>query len=207
VTDELGDPTETEIDYELGELKAQQQRLTGLITRRMRDLDELWAKAKAADRLLAVQRLVQSGALGKELAGELDAKNERVRDLLQKARTERKRLEKKPDDHKLRHQVFLLELACQRGEQERDELVDKHDLRGPLYFCAETFVRSEPFGPDEAPLKDLAARVRAVEERIAMLEKQVRRGARFTKLDADGRERTLIRLLPALTMTGEGEPI
>jgi hypothetical protein len=207
MNDDFGDPTETEVDYELGEAKAQQKRLAEQIARRIRELDDLWVKAKPADRLLAVQRLVQTGALDPAIASELETKNERVREKLAKARTERKRLEKTPNDHQLKHTVFLLELDCQRSEQERDELIDQNDLRGPLYWCGETFVRTEPFGPSEAALKDLATRAKVMEERVQMLEKQQRKGARFTKVDQDGREMTLIRMLPALTMTGEGDPI
>jgi len=205
--DDFSDPTETEVDYELGELRAARKRLAETMSRRIRELVDLCIKAKPADRLLAIQRLVQTGALEKAMADELDDKNERVREAVAKARTERKRLEKTTNDHQLRHTVFLLELDAQRKEQERDELVDKNDLRGPLYFCGETFLRTDAFGPGEVALKDLSMRAKALDERLGMLEKHARKGARFTKQGPDGREQTLIRMLPALTMTGEGEPI
>ncbi len=201
-----GAPDPTSVALELDEARAALKRASGQMQERMRQLDELWAKAKPADRLLAVQRLVQSGALPKPISDEIDTKNELVRDLLGRVRHDRKKSENNPADHDLRHRVFLLELQCQRAEQERDELVDAHDLRGPLYFCGETFVRSDPFGPGESPLKDLASRIQFLQERAAELEKLDRRGARFTAVQPDGRELTLIRMLPALTMSGEGAP-
>ena len=53
-------------------------------------------------------------------------------------------------------------------------------------------------------LRDLATRIQIVQTRIAELEKLDRRGVRFTATQADGRELTLIRMLPALTLSGEG---
>jgi hypothetical protein len=199
-----------DLELELDEARAAHAKLVAQIEVRMRQLDELWRVAKAADRLLAVQRLVQTGALADDVAGALDAKNERVRDLMARVRTERKKTEKNVadgiDDHDQRHKVFLLELDLQRAEQERDELVDEHDLRGPLYVCGETFVRTEPFASGESPLKDMAARAKHYEERVAELEQKApRRGAKFIKKDAQGREKTLIRMLPALTMEADSE--
>lgn len=199
-----GAPDPSSVALELDEARAALKLAAAQMHERMRQLDELWAKAKPADRLLAVQRLLQSGALLQPIADEIDVKNELVRELLGRVRHDRKKSESAPTDHDLRHRVFMLELQCQRAEQERDELVDKHDLRGPLYFCGETFVRSDPFGPGEAPLKDLAARIQFLQERVTDLEKMDRRGVRFTAVQPDGRELTLIRMLPALTMSGEG---
>ncbi|MCC7072087.1 MAG: hypothetical protein IT383_12235 [Deltaproteobacteria bacterium] len=201
-----GAPDPTSVALELDEARAALKRASGQMHDRMRQLDELWAKAKPADRLLAVQRLVQSGALEKAVNDEIDVKNELVRELLGHVRHDRKKSENNPGDHDLRHRLFLLELQCQRAEQERDEAIDKSDLRGPLYFCGETFVRSDPFGPGETALKDLATRIQFLQERVTELEKMDRRGARFTAVQPDGRELTLIRMLPALTMSGEGAP-
>lgn len=199
-----GPPDPASIALELDEARAGLKRASGQMRDRMRLLDELWAKARPADRLLAVQRMLQSGAIEKPLADEIENKNELVRELLGRSRHDRKKSEATPNDHDLRHRVFRLELECQRAEKERDELIDDHDLRGPLYFCGETFVRSDPFGAGEVALKDLAARIQILQERIGELEKLDRRGVRFTVKESDGRERTLIRLLPALTMSGEG---
>ena len=199
-----GAPDPTSVALELDEARVALKRLSSQMHDRMRQLDELWARARPADRLLAVQRLVQSGALQKELSDQIENKNELVRELLGRSRHDRKKSESNPGDHDLRHRVFRLELECQRAEKERDELIDDHDLRGPLYFCGETFVRSDPFGPNETALKDLATRLQFVQDRVVELEKVDRRGARFTRKEPDGRERTLIRMLPALTMSGEG---
>lgn len=199
-----GAPDPASVALELDEARAALKRSSGQMHDRMRLLDELWVKARPADRLLAVQRMVQSGALEKDLSDRIETKNELVRELLGRSRHDRKKSESHPNDHDLRHRVFRLELECQRSEKERDELIDDNDLRGPLYFCGETFVRSDPFGPGEVPLKDLATRIQLLQQRIAELEKLDRRGARFTAKQADGRELTLIRMLPALTMSGEG---
>lgn len=199
-----GTPDPASIALELDEARAALKRASVQMHDRMRQLDELWAKARPADRLLAIQRMLQSGAIAKEIADEIENKNELVRELLGRSRHDRKKSEANPNDHDLKHRVFRLELECQRAEQDRDELVDNNDLRGPLYFCGETFVRSDPFGASEVPLKDLATRIQVLQERIAELEKLDRRGVRFTVKETDGRERTLIRLLPALTMSGEG---
>lgn len=199
---------------ELEEARVAHAKLVALVEQRMRQLDELWRTAKPADRLLAVQRLIQTGALPPKLTAELEARNERVRAKMSSARTDRKKLERliakgAPDTKEnldLRHKVFRLELDAQRAEQERDEFIDEHDLRGPLYFCGETFVRPEPFAPSEAPLKDLAPRVKALGDVVADLERRApRKGARFTTTTPDGREKTLIRMLPALSM--ESEPV
>ena len=190
---------------ELEEARAAHAKLLVLISKRMRQCDALWRTAKPADRLLAVQRLVQTGALTKEQVAELEPKNERVRELMSAARTERKKLEKLTAEGKadadLKHRVFKLELDAQHAEQERDEIVDERDLRGPLYFIGETFVRTDPFTAEEPPLKDLATRAKALEEKLKELEP--RKGARYTKTLPDGREKTLIRLLPALTAEGD----
>lgn len=199
-----GAPDPSSVALELDEARAALKLSSSQMHDRMRQLDELWAKARPADRLLAVQRMVQSGALPKELSDEIENKNELVRELLGRSRHDRKKSDANPDDHDLRHRVFRLELECQRAEKERDELIDDNDLRGPLYFCGETFVRSDPFGVGEVPLKDLATRIQLVQTRIGDLEKLDRRGVRFTAQQADGRELTLIRMLPALTMSGEG---
>lgn len=196
---------------ELEEARAAHTKLTAVMDARMRELDALWRQAKPADRLLAVQRLLQTNALAPDAAAAVEARNERVRELMAKARTERRRLEKLTaegvEDRDLRHKVFLLELDLQRAEQERDEIVDDNDLRGPLYFCGETFVRSTPFGASELPLKDLALRAKMLEERLKDLERHApRRGAKFIKKGPDGREKTLIRMLPALTLEGDAEP-
>jgi hypothetical protein len=201
-----------EIVLELEEARAAHAKATALLESRMRDLDELWRQAKPTDRLLAVQRLVQTKALEDEQVAAVEAKNERVRDVMGRARSERRRLEKLlesgGDDHELRHKVFLLELDLQRAEQERDELIDSSDLRGALYFCGETFVRTAPFAAGEEALNDLAARLRNLEERARELERAApRRGAKYISKGPDGRERTLIRMLPALTMEGESEPL
>lgn len=199
---------------ELEEARAAHAKLVALVEQRMRQLDELWRTAKPADRLLAVQRLIQTGALPPKITAELESRNERVREKMSNARTDRKKLEKlvaegAPDTKEnldLRHKVFRLELEAQRAEQERDEFIDEQDLRGPLYFCGETFVRTEPFAPNEAPLKDLAPRVKALGDVVADLERRApRKGARFTTTTPDGREKTLIRMLPALSM--ESEPV
>lgn len=202
------------IALELEEAKAAHAKLVALIEQRMRELDELWRTAKPADRLLAVQRLLQTGALATKINAELEVRNERVREKMSLARTDRKKLERlvaegAPDTKEnldLRHKVFRLELDAQRAEQERDEYIDEQDLRGPLYFCGETFVRTEPFAPHEAPLKDLAPRAKMLEEVVKDLERRApRKGARFTTTLPDGREKTLIRMLPALSM--ESEPV
>ncbi|HEY4223146.1 MAG TPA: hypothetical protein VGO62_17430, partial [Myxococcota bacterium] len=192
---------------ELAEARAAHASLLKQIAQRMRQLDELWRTARAADRLLAVQRLLQTGALSQMHATELEEKNERVRELMGRARTDKKRIEQQEKSgapqHDVKHQLFRLELDAQRAEQERDELIDERDLRGPLYFCGETFVRSDPFGAGELPLKDMAAKVQHLEQRIAELVKLERKGVRFTTTTPDGREQTLIRMLPALTQEGE----
>jgi hypothetical protein len=199
---------------ELEEARAAHAKLVALIEQRMRQLDELWRTAKPADRLLAVQRLIQTGALAQTITAELEVRNERVREKMSIARADRKKLERliaegAPDTKEnldLRHKVFRLELDAQRAEQERDEYIDEQDLRGPLYFCGETFVRVEPFAPHEAPLKDLAPRAKALGDVLVDLERRAtRKGARFTTTTPDGREKTLIRMLPALSM--ESEPV
>ena len=198
----------------LEEARAAHAKLVASIERRLRELDVLWRTAKPADRLLAVQRLIQTGALPPKINAELETKNERVRERMSLARTDRKRLERllaeggvEGREHSdLRHGVLRLELDAQRVERERDEYIDNEDLRGPLYFCGETFVRSEPFAPDEAPLRDLAPRAKALEEVVKDLERRApRKGARFTTTTPDGREKTLIRMLPALSM--ESDPV
>ena len=199
-----GVPDPTSVALELDEARAGLKRASSQMHDRMRQLDELWARARPADRLLAVQRMVQSGALPKGIADTIENQNELVRELLGRSRHDRKKSDASPGDHDLRHRVFRLELECQRAEKERDQLIDDNDLRGPLYFCGETFVRSDPFGPGEVPLKDLATRIQLVQTRIDELEKIDRRGVRFTATQADGRELTLIRMLPALTLSGEG---
>ena len=198
----------------LEESRAAHATLVASINQRMRDLDDLWRTAKPTDRLLAVQRLVQTGALPPKQNDELEVKNERVRERMSLARTDRNKLERLlaqgelrgSEDSALRHRVFLLELEAQRAEQERDEYMDEEDLRGPLYFCSETFVRLEPYAADEAPLKDLAPRAQALAEVVKDLERRApRKGARFTTTTPDGREKTLIRMLPALSM--ESDPV
>lgn len=199
------DPAEAQL--ELAEARAAHASLLKQIAQRMRQLDELWRAAKSADRLLAVQRLIQTGALSKERAATLETKNERVRTLMGQARTDRKKIEKLQKDGvpvmDLQHALFKVELDAQRAEQERDEVVDEFDLRGPLYFCGETFVRSDPFGAGELPLKDMAAKAQTLEQRINELAKYDRKGVRFTTTTPDGREKTLIRMLPALTQEGD----
>jgi hypothetical protein len=191
---------------ELDEARAAHVRMLSQLSRRIRQLDEMWSKAKPTDRLLAVQRLVQTGALEKALAAELEAKNERVRALLSRVRVDKKKLEANPNDFDLKHVLFKLELDLQAAEQDRDELIDDKSLRGPLYFCGETFVREAAFGADELPLKDLAERCRALEEKIEELNRRAdRKAVVFTATDENGDERTLIRMLPALTVSGEGE--
>jgi hypothetical protein len=192
----------------LDEARTAQLRATTQLAQRIRQLDELWLKAKPTDRLLAVQRLVQSGALERQMCGDIEQKNENVRALLARVRMDRKKCEHNPQDFELKHALFKLELDLQGAEKERDQLIDQHDLRGPLYFCGETFVRDGAFGTDELPLKDLAEHAKALEEKIEDLSRRVdRTGVRFTSVDDKGRERTLIRMLPALTMTGEGESV
>lgn len=195
------------IVLELTEARAGHGALLKQMSMRMRELDDLWRTAKPADRLLAVQRLLQTGALSKKHTADLETKNERVRELMGKARNEKKKLERTSGDgvatHEQQHRVFRMELDAQRAEQERDELVDELNLRGPLYFCGETFVRTDPFGVGELPLKDMAAKAQGLEQKIAELEKLDRKGVRFTKTTADGREQTLIRMLPALTAEGD----
>lgn len=192
---------------ELDEARTSHKRLLTALSARMRQLDEMWRRAKPTDRLLAVQRLLQSGALKRTVAADLETRNEAVRTLLARARVDRKKSEANPEDFDLKHALFKLELDLQTAESERDTLIDEADLRGPLYFCGETFVRDMAFGPDELPLKDLAERARLLEDRIGELTRRVeRKGVRFTSQGDDGRERTLIRMLPALTMTGEGDP-
>jgi hypothetical protein len=198
------------IALELEEARAAHEKLVATIEQRMRELDDLWRLAKPADRLLAIQRLIQTGALDPKVTGDLEAMNERVRELMSQARTNRKKLERLvaggSDDHELRHSLMRLELEAQKAEQQRDTFIDEHDLRGPLYFCGETFVRSDPFAADEAPLKELAPRAKAIEELVKDLERKApRKGVRFTTKTADGREQTLIRMLPALSM--ESEPV
>lgn len=202
------------VALELEEARAAHAKLVALIEQRMRQLDELWRTAKPADRLLAVQRLIQTGALPQKVTVELEVRNERVREKMSNARTDRKKLERlvaegasdTKENLDLRHKVFRLELDAQRAEQERDEYIDEQDLRGPLYFCGETFVRTEPFAPHEAPLKDLAPRAKTLGDLVADLERRATRtGARFTTTTPDGREKTLIRMLPALSM--ESEPV
>jgi hypothetical protein len=191
---------------ELDEARARHVRLLTSLSQRIRQLDEKWRAARATDRLLAVQRLVQSGALDKSVAGDLENKNETVRALLSRARVDRKKVEQNPDNFDLKHALFKLELDLQAAENERDELIDEKDLRGPLYFVGETFVREIAFGGEEMPLKDIAAHISALEPKIAELSKRVdRKGVRFTATASDGKERTLIRMLPALTVSGEGE--
>lgn len=207
------DPVALQLDLE--EARAAHTKLVATIEQRMRELDELWRTAKPADRLLAVQRLLQTNALSQKIGAELEVRNERVRERMSLARTDRKKLERQMAESEkgetkelldLRHKVFRLELDAQRAEQERDEFIDDNDLRGPLYFCGETFVRTEPFGPHEAPLKDLAPRAKALEEVVRDLERRAeRKGARFTTVTPDGREKTLIRMLPALSM--EADPV
>lgn len=188
---------------ELDEARAALSRLIALMGDRMRQLDEQWRSSRPPDRLLAVQRLIQTGALEPETAAMIEARNERVREHLARVRTERK--ETSAGAAEQRHKLFLLELELQRAEQERDELIDEKDMRGALYLCGETFVRSTPFAAHEMPLKDLALHVRRQEERVTELERRApRRGAKFKRLGPDGREQTLIRMLPALTMEGEG---
>lgn len=200
-----GDPG---LALELDEARTAHKRATTQLAQRIRQLDELWQKAKATDRLLAVQRLVQSGALPRVVAGEIESKNETVRSLLARVRVDRKRADQSPADHELKHALFKLELDLQAAENERDALVDEEDLRGPLYFCGETFVRDAAFGPDELPLKDLAERCKGLEAKIEELARRIdRKGVVFTSVDDSGRERTLIRMLPALTQTGEGESV
>lgn len=200
--------------FALEEARAAHAKLLAAIDQRMRDLDDLWRTAKPADRLLAVQRLIQTGALSQKLTGELEVRNERVRERMSVARTDRKKLERllaqggpEGREHSdLRHGVLRLELEAQRAEHDRDEFMDNEDLRGPLYFCGETFVRVDPFAPDEAPLKELASRAKALEEIVKDLERRApRKGARFMTTTADGREKTLIRMLPALSM--ESDPV
>ncbi|HEY4222036.1 MAG TPA: hypothetical protein VGO62_11845, partial [Myxococcota bacterium] len=86
----------------------------------MRQLDELWRTARSADRLLAVQRLIQTGALSKRHAAELEEKNERVRELMGRARTDKKRIEQQDKSgggahHDVKHQLFRVELDAQRA--------------------------------------------------------------------------------------------
>src|SRR5688500_5344625 len=171
------------VALELEEARAAHAKLVALIEQRMRQLDELWRTAKPADRLLAVQRLIQTGALAQKVTAELEVRNERVREKMSIARTDRKKLERlvaegAPDNKAtldLRHKGFRLELDAQRAEQELDEFIDEQDLRGPLYFCGETFVRTEPFAPHEAPLKDLAPRAKTLGELVADLERRASR--------------------------------
>ena len=195
------------VALELTEARASHAALLTQMSTRMRELDDLWRKAKPADRLLAVQRLLQTGALSKKHTADLESKNERVRELMGKGRTDRKKLERaivdKTATHDQQHRVFRMELDAQRAEQERDELVDEMNLRGPLYFCGETFVRTDPFAAGQLPLKDMAAKAQGLEQKIVELEKLDRKGVRFTKTSSDGREQTLIRMLPALTAEGD----
>ncbi len=195
------------IALELAEARAAHASLAKQVTSRMRELDEQWRQAKPADRLLAVQRLLQTGALSQAHTELLEAKNERVRTLMGRARTDRKKLDQLQREgavtHELQHNLFRLELDAQRAEQDRDEAIDQCDLRGPLYFCGETFVRNAPFAAGQLPLKEMAAKLQGLEQQIGDLEKLDRKGVRFTKTLPDGREATLIRMLPALTQEGE----
>ena len=59
------------VALELEEARAAHAKLVALIEQRMRQLDELWRTAKPADRLLAVQRLIQTGALSQRVTAEL----------------------------------------------------------------------------------------------------------------------------------------
>jgi hypothetical protein len=199
-------PSENGAAFALDEARSEHVNLLAQMSARIRALDELWLKANPTDRLLAVQRLVQTGALEKLASAELEARNERVRAYLSRVRADKKKLEQNPSDFDLKHVLFKLELDLQAAEQDRDELIDESGLRGPLYFCGETFLRSEAFGADELPLKSLAEKAKAVEERVGeLLRRADRKAVVFTSTDANGDERTLIRLLPALTMSGDGE--
>jgi hypothetical protein len=198
----------------LAEARAAHGRLVATIEQRMRDLRDLWRTAKPTDRLLAVQRLMQTGGLPTDVIADIGAKNDRARKRLSLARTARKRLERLLAEGSievrahsdLKHTVLRLELDAQLAEQERDEYLDAKDLRGTLYFCSETFVHPEPFGADEAPLKDLAPRAKALEGLIQDLERRASRvGARFTTTTEDGREETLIRMLAPVSL--EGDPV
>ncbi len=166
-------------------------------------LNERWRTINATDRLLAVQRLVQTGALPADVAQQLEGKNERVRALLARARVEKKRQEQHPTSD-LKHPVLQLQLELQSAENDRDETIDERDLRGALYFCGETFVRDTAFAADELPLKELAERIKELQDHLNdLLRRADRKGARFTSTADDGVERTLIRMLPALTLSGE----
>jgi hypothetical protein len=191
---------------ELDEARAAHAKVLKQVGKRIRALDELWPKAKPADRLLAVQRLLQTPTLDPRLAAELEAKNERVRTVLARTRTEKKKLEAHAGDSSQHHKVLQLQLECQRAENDRDELIDESDLRGQLYFWGETFVRTTPFTPEDPALRDLATRLTHLEETIAGLEKRARTGVKFTQVDANGVERTVIRVLPALTLSEDTEP-
>ena len=131
---------------ELEEARAAHAKLVALIEQRMRQLDEMWRTAKPADRLLAVQRLIQTGALAQKVTAELEVRNERVREKMSNARTDRKKLERlvadgAPDTKEnldLRHKVFRLELEAlprrhgQRGHPQAGGRVSRGSRRQPV---------------------------------------------------------------------------
>jgi hypothetical protein len=166
------------------------------IAERRMELAQAWRKAPTADRLLAVQRMLQEGGLPPEAVAQIEAAHEAVRASWAIVRADRKRT-----DEESRHRLLRAEMDLQIAENERDRFLSESRLELELYRAAESFIMETKYGPDRQPLKALLLKKHA-------LELEVLSG--MSAVDDDTRDdhsTKVVRILSALTWSGEGLPL
>jgi hypothetical protein len=174
------------------ELAAVQQQ----IAERRMELATAWRKSTTADRLLGIQRLIQDGGMAADVIAKLEELHERVRAAWAIVRTDRKKL-----DAASRHRVLRAEMDLQLAEGERDRFIADARLELELYRAAESFIMGRAYSPDYPPLKALMMKKHALELEVL---------AGMSAVDDDTRtdhQTQVVRILSALTWSGEGMPI
>lgn len=103
-----------------------------------RALEDLWSKARPADRLCAVDRLLRDGALEPDVASRLRSVHDAVHDAWLAQRAARCPAARPPVEGAAA--ALQLEIA----ERARDSLLREEGLFEPLFVVAEGYVRSAP---------------------------------------------------------------
>lgn len=166
------------------------------IAERRMELSTAWRKATTADRLLGIQRLLQDGGLAPDALQKLEALHEKVRAAWAIVRADKKKL-----DAASRHRVLRAEMDLQLAEGERDRFIADARLELELYRAAESFIMARAYSPEYPPLKALMMRKHALELEVL---------AGMSAVDDDTRtdhQTQVVRILSALTWSGEGMPI
>jgi hypothetical protein len=176
--------------------RAELTQVSHAIAERRMELADAWRKAPTADRLLAVQRMLQEGGLPQDAVGRIEELHEVVRAAWAIVRADRKRT-----DEESRHRLLRAEMDLQIAENERDRYLSESRLEIELYRAAESFIMTTKYGPDRPPLKALLLKQRA-------LELEVLSGMGAVDDDTrDDHSTKVVRILSALTWSGEGLPL